>query len=95
MGTYLTSKLRRFSLKYPNFEKDLEKTIFLQRVAFEMVKLQNESGLSLDDFAQLVELPKSHISRLQNGEHNPTILTLLDIAERCDYRIDIKVRARK
>lgn len=95
MDTYLTSKLRRFSLKYPNFDKDLERTIFLQRVAFEMVKLQNESGLSLDDFAQLVELPKSHISRLQNGEHNPTILTLLDIAERCDYRIDIKVRARK
>lgn len=95
MDTYLTSKLRRFSLKYPNFDKDLERTIFLQRVAFEMVKLQNESGLSLDDFAQLVELPKSHISRLQNGEHNPTILTLLEMAERSGYRIELKIKKKR
>ena len=95
MGTYLTSKLRRFSLKYPNFEKDIERTIFLQRVAFEMVKLQNESGLSLDNFAQQVDLPKSHISRLQSGEHNPTILTLLDMAERCGYEVDIKFKFKK
>jgi len=95
MGTYLTSKLRRFSLKYPNFEKDLERTIFLQRVAFEMVKLQNDSGLSLDNFAQQIELPKSHISRLQSGEHNPTILTLLDMAERCGYEVDIKFKFKK
>lgn len=95
MGTYLTSKLRRFSLKYPNFEKELERTIFLQRVAFEMVKLQNDSGLSLDNFAQQIELPKSHISRLQSGEHNPTILTLLDMAERCGYEVDIKFKCKK
>jgi xre family toxin-antitoxin system, antitoxin component len=82
-------------LKYPNFEKDLERTIFLQRVAFEMVKLQNESGLSLDNFAQQVDLPKSHISRLQSGEHNPTILTLLDMAERCGYEVDIKFKFKK
>lgn len=92
MGTYLTSKLRRFSLKYPNFEKDLERTIFLQRVAFEMVKLQNESGLSLDNFAQKVDLPKSHISRLQSGEHNPTVVTLFDMVERCGYKLEIKVK---
>lgn len=95
MGTYLTSKLRRFSLKYPNFEKDLERIIFLQRVAFEMVKLQNQSGLSLDNFAQKVDLAKSHISRLQSGEHNPTILTLLDMAERCGYEVDIKFKFKK
>ena len=95
MGTYLTSKLRRFSLKYPNFEKDLERTIFLQRVAFEIVKLQNESGLSLDNFAQQAEVPQSPISRLQSGEHNPTILTLLDMAERCGYEVDIKFKCKK
>ena len=91
MGTYLTSKLRKFSLKYPNFEKDLEKTIFLQRVALQIVKLQRGSGLSLEDFAEQVELPNSHISRLQSGEHNPTILTLLDIAERCGYKPEINL----
>lgn len=92
MSTYLTSKLKKFVLEYPNFDKDLKKTMFLQRVALQMVKLQNDSGLVLEDFAREVELPNSHISRLQSGEHNPTILTLLDIAERCGYKLEIKVK---
>ena len=92
MSTYLTSKLKKFALEYPNFNKDLEKTIFLQRVALQMVKLQNDSGLALEEFARELELPYSHISRLQSGEHNPTILTLLDIAERCGYKLEIKVK---
>lgn len=92
MSTYLTSKLKKFVSEYPNFNKDLEKTILLQRVALQMVKLQNDSGLALEDFARAVELPNSHISRLQSGEHNPTILTLLDIADRCGYKLEIKVK---
>ena len=92
MSTYLTSKLKKFALEYPNFDKDFKKTMLLQRVALQMVKLQNDSGLALEDFAREVELPNSHISRLQSGEHNPTILTLLDIAERCGYKLEIKVK---
>lgn len=56
MSTYLTSKLKKFVSEYPNFNKDLEKTMFLQRVALQMVKLQNDSGLALEDFAREVEL---------------------------------------
>lgn len=92
MSTYLTSKLKKFVSEYPNFDKDLKKTMLLQRVALQMVKLQNDSGLALEDFAREVELANSHISRLQSGEHNPTILTLLDIAERCGYKLEIKVK---
>ena len=92
MSTYLTSKLKKFVSEYPNFNIDLEKTMFLQRVSLQMIKLQNDSGLALEDFAREVELPNSHISRLQSGEHNPTILTLLDLAERCGYILEIKVK---
>ena len=94
MGTYLTSKLRKYSLKYQDFDKNLEKNIFLQRIALEIVKLQNDSGLLLDDFAEHINLPNSHISRLQSGEHNPTVLTLMDIAYRCNYEVVIKVKPK-
>ena len=60
MSTYLTSKLKKFALEYPNFDKDLKRTMLLQRVALQMVKLQNDSGLALEDFARKVELPNSH-----------------------------------
>lgn len=92
MSTYLTSKLKRFVSEYPNFDKELKKTMLLQRVALQMVKLQNDSGLALEDFAREVGLPNSHISRLQSGEHNPTILTLFDMAERCGYKLEIIVK---
>lgn len=89
MGTYLTSKLNKFSLKYPNFDYDLEREVTLQRVALQIIKLQNNSGLDLDDFAKEVNMKSSNLSRLQSGVHNPTILSLLDIAHHCNYEVQI------
>ena len=95
MGTYLTSKLCKLSSEYPTFEYDLEKEIMKQRVALQMTKLQTVTGLSLEDFAKEVDLKASNLSRLQSGDHNPTILTLLDLAYRCGYDVEVKVKKKK
>ena len=95
MGTYLTSKLCKLSSEYPTFEYDLEKEIMKQRVALQMTKLQTVTGLSLEDFAKGVDLKASNLSRLQSGDHNPTILTLLDLAYRCGYEVEVKVKKKK
>ena len=95
MGRYLTLKLNRYSLKYPNFEFDLEKEVALQRVALQIVKLQQHSGLSLEDFANQVNLKSSNISRMQNGDYNPTVLSLFDIAYRSGFEIEIKLKFKK
>ena len=95
MERYLTSKLNKYSLKYPNFEFDLEKEVALQRVALQIVKLQQRSGLSLEEFANLVNLRSSNISRMQSGRYNPTIITLIDIAFRCGNEIEIKIKPKK
>ena len=95
MRTYLTSKLCKFSSEYPTFEYDLEKEMMMQRVALQMTKLQTATGLSLEDFAKEVDLKASNLSRLQSGDHNPTILTLLDLAYRCGYDVEVKVKKKK
>lgn len=95
MGTYLTSKLCKLSSEYPTFEYDLEKEMMMQRVALQMTKLQTVTGLSLEDFAKEVDLKASNLSRLQSGDHNPTILTLLDLAYRCGYDVEVKVKKKK
>ena len=95
MGTYLTSKLCKLSSEYPTFEYDLEKEMMMQRVALQMTKLQTVTGLSLEDFAKEVDLKASNLSRLQSGDHNPTILTLLDLAYRCGYEVEVKVKKKK
>ena len=94
MGTYLTSKLNKFSLKYPNFNYDLEKEVVLQRVSLQIVKLQHNSGLDLEGFAKKISMQTSNLSRLQSGVHNPTILSLLDIAFHCDYDIQLIMREK-
>ena len=83
------------SSEYPTFEYDLEKEIMKQRVALQMTKLQTVTGLSLEDFAKEVDLKASNLSRLQSGDHNPTILTLLDLAYRCGYDVEVKVKKKK
>lgn len=95
MGTYLTSKLCKLSSEYPTFDYDLEKEMMMQRVALQMTKLQTVTGLSLEDFAKEVDLKASNLSRLQSGDHNPTILTLLDLAYRCGYDVEVKSKKRK
>ena len=74
---------------------DLEKEMMMQRVALQMTKLQTVTGLSLEDFAKEVDLKASNLSRLQSGDHNPTILTLLDLAYRCGYDVEVKVKKKK
>ena len=95
MGMYLTSKLCKLSSEYPTFDYDLEKEMMMQRVALQMTKLQTVTGLSLEGFAKEVDLKASNLSRLQSGDHNPTILTLLDLAYRCGYDVEVKVKKKK
>ena len=51
-----------------------------------MTKLQTVTGLSLEDLQKKSTFKASNLSRLQSGDHNPTILTLLDLAYRCGIR---------
>lgn len=94
MGTYLTSKLNKFSLKYPNFDYDLDREVTLQRVALQIIKLQNYSGLDLDDFAKEIGIKSSNLSRLQSGEHNPTIVTLFELANKLGYEMRIEMKEK-
>ena len=72
-----------------------DEEMMMQRVALQMTKLQTVTGLSLEDFAKEVDLKASNLSRLQSGDHNPTILTLLDLAYRCGYDVEVKVKKKK
>ena len=82
-------------IRISDVEYDLEKEMMMQRVALQMTKLQTVTGLSLEDFAKEVDLKSSNLSRLQSGDHNPTILTLLDLAYRCGYDVEVKSKKRK
>ena len=70
------------SSKYPDFEKDLLNEVTLQKVALSIIKMRLEQGLNQDQCAE-------------SGHHNPTILSLVELARQNGYEIEVKMKKFK
>ena len=65
-----------------------------QRLSLQLIKMQLDSGLTLEDFSAKAGMHASTMKRLQSGEHNPTILTLVELAEKCGYEVEVNIKAK-
>jgi transcriptional regulator with XRE-family HTH domain len=65
----------------PEFASEWERTAFARAVALRVLTLRVERGLTQTGFGRLLGLPQSGISRLEAGEHLPTLGTLHRLAE--------------
>lgn len=61
-------------------KRDILKKRFIMRVEILIEKVRKEKGLSLSALAKLVGMSKGHLSRIERGEGEPTISTLIRIA---------------
>ena len=50
-------------------------------------KLRTEKGLSIVEFGYLIEMDKPNVSRLENGNTNPTFLTLVRICKALEIEL--------
>ncbi|TDM07921.1 helix-turn-helix domain-containing protein [Macrococcus lamae] len=55
--------------------------------AVQLVKLRQKKGLSQRQLAQLMNKPQSTIARIENGEMNPTISLLAEVAKATDTEL--------
>lgn len=92
MTSLLNKQLKKYSLNYPNFEADLLKEVTLQKISLKMISLRLEKGLTIEDYASFLDIPRPLVSRLESGRHNPTILTLMNIAKRTGYEIELRTK---
>jgi len=95
----VTSSLNKvftmLSSKYPNFEKDLLNEVTLQKVALSIIKMRIEQGLNQDQCAEKNGIIRTLLNRIESGHHNPTILSLVEIARQNGYEVEIKMRQKK
>ena len=95
----VTSSLNKvftmLSSKYPNFEEDLLNEVTLQKVALSIIKMRLEQGLNQDQCAEKNGIIRTLLNRIESGHHNPTILSLVDIARQNGYEVEIKMRKMK
>lgn len=95
----VTSSLNKIftmlSSKYPDFEKDLLNEVTLQKVALSIIKMRLEQGLNQEQCAEKNGIIRTLLNRIESGHHNPTVLSLVEIARQNGYEVEIKMRQKK
>lgn len=95
----VTSSLNKIftmlSSKYPDFEKDLLNEVTLQKVALSIIKMRLEQGLNQEQCAEKTGIIRTLLNRMESGHHNPTILSLVEVARQNGYEIEFRVKKKK
>jgi len=54
-----------------------------------------ELGLSQKEMAAALGMLESQYCRLEKGQHNPTVLSLVELADLFGYDFEVKIRRKK
>lgn len=95
MTSSLNKVFTMLSSKYPDFEKDLLNEVTLQKVALSIIKMRLEQGLNQEQSAEKNGIIRTLLNRIESGHHNPTVLSLVDIARQNGYEIEVKMKKKK
>lgn len=93
--TYLTKRLNALKSRCPEFKKDLLEEYYLQKVALRIIKMRLELGLSQKEMAAALGMLESQYCRMEKGQHNPTVLSLIELADIFRYNFEIKIEKKK
>ena len=78
-------------LRDPEFRQAWERTALARAVALRLVEYQAENGLSQSALARKLQMQQPAIARLEAGDHNPSMETLMRLSQGLgiDFHIDI------
>lgn len=93
--TYLTKRLNALKSRCPEFKQDLLEEYYLQKVSLKIIKMRLELGLSQKEMAVALGMLESQFCRLEKGQHNPTVLSMIQIADLFGYNLDIRINKKK
>ena len=93
--TYLTKRLNALKSRCPEFKQDLLEEYYLQKVSLRIIKMRLELGLSQKEMAAALGMLESQYCRMEKGQHNPTVLSLIEMADLFGYDFEIKIKKRK
>ena len=93
--TYLIKRLNALKSRCPEFKQDLLEEYYLQKVSLRIIKMRFELGLSQKEMAAALGMLESQYCRMEKGQHNPTVLSLIEMADLFGYDFEIKIKKRK
>jgi DNA-binding XRE family transcriptional regulator len=75
----------------PAYRAEYERTRFANDIAIRVLRYRTEHGLTQTAFGRLVGMRQPHVARLESGEHEPSLSTLVRLATALgeDFTVDI------
>jgi len=83
----LTSELERS----PEFRKEFRRQKPFYDLILEIIRRRKELNLTQEELATRAGMPQSSISRMESGEHNVRLGTLIEVAEALEARVEIRL----
>lgn len=81
---FLTSQLEN-----PEFKKEWDKLEPEYQIMSAMIKARNETGITQQQLSKLTGINQSNLSRIENGNGNPSLSTLQRIATAFGKKLSI------
>lgn len=85
-------KVLEEKLKNPEFKKEYEALQPEYELVSEILSARIEKGLTQKDLAQLTGISQADISRIENGDANPTLDTIQRLAVALGCTLSIKLQ---
>lgn len=79
----------------PEFEKEWKKGSLQRELSTQLIGLRLSLNMNQSQFAELIGVKQSFLSRLENGEQNITVQTLQDIVERAGASVNVNISIKK
>jgi transcriptional regulator with XRE-family HTH domain len=92
-GAHTLEELRAELCKDEEFKAEYRRQRPYYDLIVEIIRRRNELGLTQKELAQKANTTQSCISRIESGEHNVRLSTLINIAEALESSVDIRLVA--
>ena len=80
IGTSVGESQRRHAAKSAAYQRELERLAPYERLARAVIQLRMDHGLTQEQLATRIGTTASAISRLESGQHKPSLATLEHLA---------------
>lgn len=83
-------KLKQRALTNPEVRVEYEKLDSEFDLIDKLLSMRTKAGLTQEQLAERMQTQKSNVSRLENGNTNPSWSTLLKYAHACGFELSLK-----
>ncbi len=90
-------EIHKSDMADPAYRAEYERTRFANDIAIRLLRYRTEHGLTQTAFGRLVGMRQPHVARLESGEYEPSLSTLVRLAGALgeDFTVDIKANGAR